>query len=528
MTGSEATDTQDDRRGPAAVSSMAELSPIQAQHPPQTGTRERQLAALDLGSNSFHLLVAQETGGRLQVLDRIKEMVRLADGIQPDKSLSPEVVARALDCLVRFSQRLRGLAPEDIRVVGTNTLRRARDAKAFLDEAERILGTKVEIISGREEARLIYLGVSHALEDAADRRLVVDIGGGSTELILGHRFRAEVMESLHMGCVGMTKQCFGDGKLRAGQFKTAINLARQELEPLEKAYKEAGWDIAIGASGTILAVQDILAQMLPDVSAITLDGLKTIRKALVDARQISRLNLPGLPGERAPVFAGGLAILYGIFESLGIREMHASSGALREGLIHDLLGRIQHEDVREGTVQDLKERYHIDATHARRVRETAIGLLAQVAIAWQIAEPTDKLLLGWAADLHEIGMDISHSQYHKHGGYLLGNMDMAGFSRLDQYRLAMLVRSHRRKLPVDEYELSARMLRLAVLLRISVVLHRGRTSDPLPHVEVRVKDDRIQLHFPHGWLSRHPLTELDLAQEATYLKAASYELSITG
>ena len=497
-----------------------------SRRPDHPDNRGRQLAALDLGSNSFHLLVAQETDGRLQVLDRIKEMVRLADGLNEDKSLSEEVVARALSCLERFSQRLRGLAAEDIRVVGTNTLRAARNAGDFLRRAEQMLGARVEIISGREEARLIYLGISHALEDSSSRRLVVDIGGGSTELILGERFRTEIMESLHMGCVGMTRSCFADGKLRAAQFKSAVNLARQELEPLEQAYRESGWEIAIGASGTILAVQDILSEMMPETPAITMNGLKRIRKALIDARQIERLDLPGLSSERAPVFAGGLAILYGIFESLGIEEMQATSGALREGLIFDLLGRFQDQDIRESTVQGLMSRYNVDAVHARRVRETAITLLAQAAIAWRLTSPTDKLLLSWAADLHEIGMDIAHSQYHKHGGYLLENMDMAGFSRLDQHHLATLVRSHRRKFPVQEVDMSERIRRLAILLRISALLHRSRTGDALPHVELKVDEGRILLEFPDDWLSHHPLTELDLAQEAGYLKAVGYELTI--
>jgi len=488
-------------------------------------TGERQLAALDLGSNSFHLLVALESNGRLQVVDRIKEMVRLADGLGEDKMLRAEVVERALDCLVRFGQRLRGLAREDIRVVGTNTLRRATNAATFLREAEQILGAKVEIISGREEARLIYLGVSHALEDTADRRLVVDIGGGSTEVILGRQFHAERMESLYMGCVSVTQQCFGNGRLRPQAFKAAVDVARQELEPLTQAYREAGWDTAIGASGTILAVQDVLTQMKADTSVITLQGLKSIRKALLDARTIDRLSLPGLPSERAPVFPGGVAILYGIFESLGIQEMQVSSGALREGLIYDLLGRVRDQDVRESTVQGLALRYHVDQAHARRVRETAITLLAQVARPWGLTAPNEALLLNWAADLHEIGMDIAHSQYHRHGGYLLANMDMPGFSRSDQQDLAQLVRCHRRKLPADE-GLSERIVRLAILLRISVVLHRSRTNEFLPHVDVTVEDDDIQLDFPDRWLGRHPLTKLDLAQEAQYLKAIGYSLKV--
>ncbi|MFV2089411.1 MAG: exopolyphosphatase [Pseudomonadales bacterium] len=489
--------------------------------------RERQLAALDLGSNSFHLLVVQESNGRIQVMDKIKEMVRLADGLGEDKLLDTEVVKRALDCLDRFSQRLRGLALEDIRVVGTNTLRKATNASEFLDQAQRILGTKVEIISGREEARLIYLGVSHALEDTADRRLVVDIGGGSTEIILGRQFRAEMLESLTMGCVGMTAMCFVDGKLRSSQFKEASNMARQELEPLAKLYSEAGWDIAIGASGTILAVQDILSELMPEQNAITHAGLNTIKKALIDARQLDKVDLPGLPAERAPVFAGGLAILLGIFDALGIKEMQATSGALREGLLYDLLGRVQDQDIRANTVQSLAGRYHIDQTHARRVRETAITLLAQAAHDWDLTEPTDKLLLNWASDLHEIGMDIAHSQYHKHGGYLLEHMDMPGFSRLDQLDLATLVRAHRRKLPVGDIEFTDRIQRLAVLLRISVVLHRSRTTDPLPHVDVHVAGHKIKLGFPDDWLSNYPLTELDLAQEAQYLKGIDFSLNVS-
>lgn len=506
---------------------MAEASSSpNLQRSDQPGISERQLAALDLGSNSFHLLVAHDSNGRLQIVDRIKEMVRLADGLTKDKSLHADAVERALDCLDRFSQRLRGLAPEDIRVVGTNTLRKATNAQSFLEAAERILGTEVEIISGREEARLIYLGVSHALEDTADRRLVVDIGGGSTELILGRQFRAEVMESLHMGCVGMTKACFADGKMRASQFKSAINLARLELEPLEQTYREAGWDTAIGASGTILAVQDIITEMSPDSATITLPRLKEIKKALIDARQIEKIHLPGLSSDRAPVFAGGLAILYAIFEAFDIEELHSTSGALREGLIYDLLGRVRDQDVREATVQSLAARYHVDQAHARQVRETSIALLAQAALAWSLTDPSDKLLLNWAADLHEIGMDIAHSQYHRHGGYLLANMDMPGFSRLDQQYLAVLVRAHRRKFPVDEIETSERIQRLAILLRISVVLHRSRTSDPLPHVNLEIAGKEISLDFPEEWLSSNPLTELDLAQEAQYLKALDYDLKV--
>ncbi|MCB1684288.1 MAG: Ppx/GppA family phosphatase [Pseudomonadales bacterium] len=490
--------------------------------------QERQLAALDLGSNSFHLLVVQESAGRIQVVDKLREMVRIADGLDEDNQLDPKVAERALDCLVRFGQRLRELEPENIRIVGTNTLRRARNSADFIKRAEALLGAKVEIISGREEARLIYLGVSHALEDNADRRLVIDIGGGSTELILGRHSRAERMESLYMGCVGITRAHFSDGRLRGSQFKAAIASARQELEPIEQSYREAGWDTVIGASGTILTAQTILGELLPGGSGITLKALHHLREVIQEAKSIDRLNLPGLPSERAPVFAGGLAVLIGVFESLGIEQMQATSGALREGLIQDMLGRVHHQDVREGSVQDLSRRYHVDQAHARRVRESAIELLAQAARDWQLTEAEDRLLLGWAAELHEIGMDIAHSQYHKHGEYLLNNMDMQGFSRLDQHYLAMLVRTHRRKFPTDLPDMNDRLIHLSVLLRISVVLHRSRSTSPLPHINLRVGPKKIELGFPQGWLDDHPLTRLDIEQETRYLKPVGLELSIAG
>jgi exopolyphosphatase/guanosine-5'-triphosphate,3'-diphosphate pyrophosphatase len=292
------------------------------------------------------------------------------------------------------------------------------------------------------------------------------------------------------------------------------------MEPLVTSYREAGWDTVIGASGTILAIYDVLSNLDPDCSGITLAGLERIEKALVDAKHIDNLSLPGLPQERAAVFPGGLAVLHGVVQSLGIETMQASSGALREGLLWDLLGRFHHQDVRESSVLDLARRYHVDQAHARRVRESAIALLAQVARSWGLTSGDDKLLLSWAADLHEIGMDIAHSQYHKHGCYLLQNMDLPGFSRLDQQDLAMLVRAHRRKFPLDEaLPFDRRVQLLAVLLRISVLLHRSRTVDALPHIEAKASDDGLQLRFPAGWLKRHPLTKLDLEQEASYLKA---------
>lgn len=484
---------------------------------------DAQFAALDLGSNSFHLLVAHETNGRIQVVDRIREMVRLAEGLDEKNRLSDVVADRALACLQRFGQRLKGLHRGNVRAVGTNTLRRARNVQAFLEQAEDALGFPIEIINGREEARLIYLGVCHSIEDNFDRRLVVDIGGGSTELIVGRGFDAHRTESLHMGCVGLSQDFFGDGRLRSSQFKDAVAKAQQELVPVATSFLEAGWDTAIGASGTIIAVQEVLAGLDQDESSITLEGLKRIKKALVDAKEVDKISLPGLSSDRVAVFPGGLAILYAIFETLEITSMQATSGALREGVIHDLLGRVQHQDIRENTVRDLCERYHIDQKHGRRVRDLAIALLAQVAVDWDLTDPNHQLLLAWAAELHEIGMDIAHSQYHKHGAYLLNNMDLPGFSRSDQSQLAALVRAHRRKFPADE-GYTEQAMRLAVVLRLAVLFHRNRTSAPLPHVAVTAKGKQLTLELPEEWLDRHPLTRLDLDQESGYLATIGIEL----
>ena len=519
---------------------------------------EQPYAALDLGSNSFHLIVAYDHGDRLQVVDRHKEMVRLAEGLKVDNTLSASVAARAIACLKRLGQRIRDLPPGNVRVVGTNTLRKARNSQDFIEAAERALGHRVEIISGREEARLIYLGVSHSLEpieDSAESRLVVDIGGGSTELILGRQFQPHLMESLYMGCVSMSETCFGDGKLLEHRFRDAENAARQELEVLEAIYRARGWDTVIGASGTILAIHDAILELTGE-RGITHEGLATLKGHLLDKGHINHVGLDAVDAERAPVFAGGLAITAAVVDALDIDSMTVSDGALREGLLHDLLGRVHAHDIRETTVADLMQRYHVDARHARRVAGTVARILEQVS--WDLAEnlagtsrapnglgassrhggingvpgslsgAAAARLLRWAALLHEIGMDIAHSQYHKHGGYLLDNMDLPGFSRPEQHNLSMLVRSHRRKFPVEELKGSPGLIALCVLLRLAVVLHRGRAENTLPAFWVAPTGaGEIRVTFPRKWLTEHPLTKLDLEQESEYLSVIPLKLTAT-
>ena len=481
------------------------------------------LAAVDLGSNSFHLIVAYDQDGRLQVVDRHKEMVRLAEGLSPSGTLSADAAARAIACLKRLAQRIRHLRHENVRVVGTNTLRKARDSQDFIERAEKALGHRIEVISGREEARLIYLGVSHSHEDNYDTRLVVDIGGGSTELILGRQFQPRLLESLHMGCVAMSAEHFPNGRIMNGGMVDAENAARQELEVIEHVYRAHGWDTVIGASGTIMAIQDAI-QELSGERGITANGIASVQRRLLDAGHVDAVDLESLNVERRPVFPGGVAILAATFAALGIERMTVSDGALREGLLHDLLGRVHAEDIRENTVANLASRYHIDTVQADRVARTATRLLEQASTGWQFRQVDAPRILGWGAMLHEIGMDIAHSQYHKHGGYLLENLDMPGFSRQDQHHLAMIVRAHRRKFPIELLRDTPELMRLCVLMRLAVVFHRSRATLPLPSISLSVRQSSIKLTLPKRWMTEHPLTALDIEQEAEFLGVIPLEL----
>ena len=498
---------------------MAEISAR-----PQNDAKQT-YAALDLGSNSFHLIVARDRGDRLQVVDKHREMVRLAEGLGPANMLSPKSIARALECLERLSQRLRQLPQRNVRVVGTNTLRKARNSQQFIARVEEVLGHPVEIISGREEARLIYLGVSHSHEDNHDTRLVIDIGGGSTELILGQRFQPQIAESLYIGCADLSASYFEDGRVDADSMAAAERAARQEFEIIERIFLARGWDNAVGASGTVIAVRDIVEAELGGTD-ITREGLDHVTQRLIERGNTANFDFAPVDSQRAPVFPGGVAILRALFDALDIDRLTVSNGALREGLLHDLLGRIHDQDIREKTVLDLARRFNVDHDHAGRVAATAQDLFDRVAPYWSDIDPNLVPLLRWSAVLHEIGLDIAHSQYHKHGGYLLDNMDMPGFSRPEQHRLSLLVRAHRRKFPAEDFVDALDLGKLCVLLRISVVLHRGRSELALPPFDVRAEDDIIRLSFPRNWISQHPLTQLDLEQEAEYLQWSPVRLAI--
>ncbi len=488
------------------------------------------LAAVDLGSNSFHMVVARVQGADFQVLDRVKSSVRLAAGLDSRGRLSADARERALACLRTFGERVRELPPGSVRAVGTNTLRKAQDARAFLAEAERALGHPIEIISGHEEARLIYTGVWRDVV-APGRRLVVDIGGGSTELILGEGPEPRRLDSLFMGAVSWSQRYFPEGEIKKEGLRRGVMAASLELEPVAARYRAEGWDLAIGSSGTILAIEKILIESGLAPEGISPRGLRRLRAALLKAGRVGALRLPGLQNDRRPVLPGGLAVLSAVVGVLGVERLRTSQSALREGVLIDLLGRLRHEDIRAHSIDALAARFGCDLAQARRVEQTAIQLFDQVAESWALDLDVDRPLLGWAARCHELGLFIAWSGHHKHGAYILANADLAGFSKGEQGALAALVLGHRGRLEAARLsELCpnppAALLRLAVLLRLSARLHRSRADRPLPPLELSAVASALTLHLPEGALDDRPLTAADLEEEAEALAAAGFALQV--
>jgi exopolyphosphatase/guanosine-5'-triphosphate,3'-diphosphate pyrophosphatase len=486
------------------------------------------LAAVDLGSNSFHMVVARYQHGQLVILDRLREMVRLGAGLSESGRLDDEAMARALRCLERFGQRLRAMRADSVRVVGTNALRRAKRKRWFLERARAALGHPIEIISGLEEARLIYSGVAHTSPMSPDKRLVIDIGGGSTELVIGEGFNPLLLQSLSVGCVGLS--AFDDGRISEKRFERARTVVRLELEPVHEAYRKLGWMQVFGSSGTVRVIAEVLRRVNPDDPRITLANLNMLAHRVIAAGHVDELDLPEIDAERGSVLPAGLAILLEIVSNLNIDRVRVAEGAMREGLLYDLVGRFTDEDARVRTVRAMELRYHVDALQATRVESTAISLLGQVESEWGLEDGLAESALRWAARLHETGLDIAHSKYHRHSAYLLEHADMPGFPREEQLLLAALVGAHRRQLSflacedlLTPWDRHAEYL--IVLLRLSVLLHRGRSPQPLPEVSLQVKGRALRLELPARWMREHPLTLEDLEQERQYLKEAGFRLT---
>ena len=489
------------------------------------------VAAIDLGSNSFHMIVARlEESGTLSVIDRLRENVRLGGGLDEHGSIDESAQGRAFECLETFAQRIRELPQSAVRVAGTNTLRVAKNAASFVEKAEQILNHPIEIIAGREEARLIYLGVAHGLATKEGKRLVVDIGGGSTEFIIGRGMKPLRRESLYTGCVSASKRFFKKGKLTKKAMKAAELEASLTLFPQAPGFKSGKWDEAIGCSGTIKAIGNIVHQEGWCLEGISYKSLQKLRNALIDAGHIDKLKLAGLNESRKPVIAGGLCVLLAIFKTLKIEQMQVSDQSMREGLLYDLVGRITHHDVRDATVEAAMARWGVDVEQAERITHTVKRLCHSACKQWSIDTSKARPLLKWAAMLHEIGLQVSHNNYHKHGAYILKNADMQGFSRQEQALLAALVLSHRSKFRDDAFKLLMKQFvkagkHMCVLLRIAVLLHRGRTDQSIPDIDIMLNNKNISLKFPAGWLDEHGMTLADLIKEVNYLDAAGYTLS---
>lgn len=485
------------------------------------------IAAVDLGSNSFRLQVGRVVGNQIFPLDSIKDPVRLAAGLGADKHLDGASQLRGIDALARFGERLRGFQLNRVRAVATNTLRVAKNSPEFLIDAEAALGFPIEVIAGREEARLIYLGVAHTLPNPRTRQLVVDIGGGSTEFIIGSNFQPDQLESLYMGCVSYSLRFFPDGRVDKRRMKEAELAARSEIQSIVQTYRDSGWEEAVGSSGTAKAIADLLELNGMGQGEINREGLEHLRSLLLKAGDSSRLNLAGMRPDRVPVLPGGIAIMSAVFSAFELERMTFSEGALRLGVLYDLLGRYHHDDLREATVNLFMQRYSVDRRQAARVSQTALGFLQQLEPACLDPEHADSLFLVWAARLHEIGISVAHAGYHKHSAYILANADMPGFSRQDQVRLSRLVQAHRGKLErIQADRVDPKDWYLIFCLRLAVVLHRSRTGDPLPAIGVSLSGNTFQLAVDKGWLNDSPLTGAALADERQHWASLGMTLKI--
>ena len=491
------------------------------------------LAAVDLGSNSFHLQIARVVDEQLYPVDSLKETVRLGEGVTADRKIEAKAAERAFGALRLFAERLRGLPKSAVRVVGTNALRVAKNADAFIKEAEAILGYPIEVIAGREEARLIYIGVANSLPPSQHDRLVVDIGGGSTEFIIGHRLKPKMLESLYMGCVSYSERFFPDGAMDKRNLKDAQLAASKELEVIATRYRKESWKEAIGSSGTAKALGIILQENGQTQEGISREGLEWLREKALKAGGFASLTLPGIKGDRVPVLPGGLAIMLSVFEALDIRHMSLADTALREGVLYDLLGRTHHKDIRDATVETMARRYHVDHAQASRVRELALAFFDRVDEV--VNESADSELafrrrqkLLWATRLHEIGIDIAQANFHKHSAYVIASADMPGFSKREQAALASLVLAQRGRLakvagdlPKDESFATT-----VLCLRLAVMLSRSRRNIDSRLFSLARVNGEFRLSVKSDWLAAHSLTQYELEQETSEWNGAGMKLAI--
>jgi exopolyphosphatase/guanosine-5'-triphosphate,3'-diphosphate pyrophosphatase len=477
-------------------------------------------AAIDLGSNSFRLEIGQMDAGQLRRVEYIKETVRQGNGLDAERNLTEDAMSRGWECLARFGERIAGFKPNQVRAVATQTLREARNREEFLDKAKRILGFPIEVIAGKEEARLIYLGVSHMLPQSDERRLVVDIGGRSTEMILGQHENATTLESYRVGSVGWSMKYFPDGLWTSSAFKAAEIAAKAVLDEAQILFNRQHWDKCYGSSGTVGAVSDVLTAAGWPEGSVNREGLAWLKDRLLKAHKPDNLRLDAVKEDRKPVIGGGLAVLQAVFDLLQIDEMHAAQGALRHGALFDLIDREGMHDVRSSMVDWLAQRFGTDKLQAERVSRTAQDLLKALipdAVDNPMSErPRYLQKLRWACQLHETGMRISHSDYHKHGAYILDNTDLQGFTMNELHRLSQLVLGHRGKLRKLESELEdVSFVQQLMALRLAVILCHARRDPDLSGLNLVCDAQRrtAQLRIHADWAELWPQSAHLLREE---------------
>ncbi|CCQ11080.1 Exopolyphosphatase [Pseudoalteromonas luteoviolacea B = ATCC 29581] len=485
------------------------------------------IAAVDLGSNSFHLVVAREVDGQLQLLHREKQRVYLAVGLDDEDNLALDAIERAIAVLQQFATTLNGFPPENVKVVATYTLRKTKNIQQFLRFANKVFPYQIEVISGQEEARLIYQGVARNLHDD-HHRLVVDIGGGSTELIIGKHQQHKLLSSRNCGCVTSTLRYFKENKLSEKRFQKAIIAAEQELESIAVKYMQQGWQICYGTSGTIKAISSI-CQANWDDERITLERLVKIKSDLIAAKDLSLAEIKGIAPERLASLPGGLCVLIAVFNQLHLSEMHYCDFALREGLLHDMQQSYHDVDIRANTITSLSERYVVDTQHALNICNTLSTLFEQVSPDWELTK-NDLKLVKWAAQLHEIGLSINSSALHKHSAYIVSNTQLPGFTQEQQLLLSTLIRFYRKKIKLSDIPMfmnisQQHFFKVLMLLRLSILFNQKRQVDTCPSVMLETTETGLHIHFKdETWLEQSSLLAADLESEATYWQSADLSL----
>lgn len=493
-----------------------------------TSDSREHLAALDLGSNSFHLIIGRVIEGQIQPIHKFKQRVSLAEGLV-NKGISVEAFDRGLDALSQFAMHLRDFAPERVRVVATHTLREANNRKEFIQAARQLLPFPIEVISGREEARLIYLGVAQAVPFRGVR-LIIDIGGGSTEFAVGRAEEPELLLSKSFGSLVVSERFFAKGKVTPKRFNKAVLSVKQELEPFSKQLKKARAEQVLGTSGTIKALAKWIHGSTDGDLTITLKALHQLRDRLLTLRHISEINSSDVEQQRIPSIVGGLAVLIAVCEEIGIDELSSVDAALREGVLFELAEQaVFHKDIRYKTIQSMAVRYQVDEAQAKRVLSSAELILEGVGNTWQLNTPDIRLLLAGACSLHEVGMNISSSGIQKHSGYILANAYMPGFSSDEQRVLAMLCRYYRKKIIAEELTDFAQfehftVARMIVVIRLAVLLNASRqTHEALRSVSLKGAKLILTLQGP---LAKSAILEADIARENKHLSVLGYQLVI--